>query len=233
MTVLANNGNNNDYSVGLVAVSSWQGWLQHSPRRMNVQQEGIGACNLYRLYSTFTWSSPKGCFGYFKNGHTALVVRQGGVITHLVGFNPNSYLLAGLLQTIRGNNITVQGLWYDDSAMIHDPTAISYEINVSQNQANDFDTFIRSLIGRSDLGPHSPGNTSYFYSFRPARTEANAGGLVGNCGNMALIILCQFLYEWGKGDYVDMFRNWVNRTQNTRNYGQGPLMGSISTAFSN
>ncbi len=33
MTVSINNGNNNDHSVGLVAVSSWQGWFQHSPQK--------------------------------------------------------------------------------------------------------------------------------------------------------------------------------------------------------
>ncbi|MBU6955156.1 hypothetical protein [Hahella sp. HN01] len=231
MTVQANNGNNQDYSVGLVAVSSWQGWLRHTPRRLNVQQEGAGASNLYRLWSTFSWQSPKGCVGYFKNGHTALVVRQGGVVTHVVGFNPESYLLAGLLQTTRGNNITVRGLWYDDFAMIQDPTAISYEINVTQNQAQDFDGLITSLIGRSDLGPHSPSDTPYFYSFRPADMEARVSGLTGNCGNMALVILCQFLYDWRKGEYVEMFRSWVNQNRNTRNFGQGPLMGAITQSF--
>jgi|GEM_PF-5512981 len=230
MTVLADNTNTNDYSVGLIAVSSWQGWFYHSPRRMNVQQEGNGASNLYRLYSTFTKNSPKSCIGYFKNGHTALVVRQAGVITHVVGFNPDSYIAAGFLQTFKGNNITVQGRWYNDQPMINDPTAISYEINITQNQATAFDNFIATLIGRSDLGPHSP-PCSYFYSFRPAQTEANVDGVVGNCGNMALIILSQFLYEWQKGEYVEVFSNWVNQNQNTRNFGQGPMMGAITTAF--
>jgi hypothetical protein len=116
-------------------------------------------------------------------------------------------------------------------AMIHDPTAISYEINVSQQQAASFATLISSLVGRSDLGPHGSADTSYYYSFRPANTEASVNGIVGNCGNMALMILCQFLQEIGKTDYVSMLIQWVNHNQNTRNFGQGPMMSSINSGF--
>jgi hypothetical protein len=231
MTVLLNNGNNADHSVGLVAVSSWQGWLRHLPRQSDLQQPGYGVSNFTRFFSTFTLSSPKAAFGYFKNGHTALVTRQAGQITHVVGFNPHSYLLAGLLQTFQGNAITVQGLWYDDTAMLNDPTAISYEINVTAEQALAFDGLIASLVGRSDLGPHSPA-VSYLYSFQPATTESQVEGIVGNCGNMALMLLCQFLYEVGKAPYVDMFVSWVRQNRATQNFGQGPLMGSITSGFS-
>lgn len=230
MAVLMNSGSANDHAVGLVAVSSWQGWLRHQPRQSEFQQPGQGVSNLTRFWSTFSWSSPKAAFGYFKNGHTALLIRQGGRITHVVGFNPNSYLLAGILQTIKGNDITVQGLWYDDMAMINDPTAISYEINVTDDQAGAFDQLAASLIGRSDLGPHSPGG-QYYYSFRPATVEPNVDGIVGNCSNMALMILCQFLYEVGKPNYVNMFLGWVRQNQNTMNCGQGPLMGAITSGF--
>jgi hypothetical protein len=230
MAVVLSNGNASDHAVGLVAVSSWQGWLTHQPRSTGNEQPGFGVSNLSRLYSTFTWSSPKSALGYFKNGHTAMVVRRSGRISHVVGFNPNSFFLAGVLQTLRGNDITVQGLWYDDTAMIHDPSATSYEINVEDGQAASFDKLIASLIGRSDLGPHSA-TDNYFYSFRPANTEASVNGVVGNCGNMALMILCQFLSEIGQKKYVDMFISWVNQNQNTRNFGQGPLMGSINSGF--
>ena len=230
MAVIPNNGNTSDNAVGLVAVSSWQGWLNHQPRNTGNEQPGYGVSNLSRLYSTFTWSSPKSAFGYTKNGHTALVARRAGTLTHVVGFNPNSFFLAGLLQTLQGNDITLQGLWYDDMAMIHDPTAISYEINVSAEQAATFSDLIASLVGRSDLGPNShTGN--YYYSFRPATTEATVDGTVGNCGNMALMLLCQFLHEAGKANYAGMFIQWVNHNQNTRNFGQGPLMGSIGSGF--
>ncbi|HVT95678.1 MAG TPA: hypothetical protein VHD76_22720 [Bryobacteraceae bacterium] len=230
MAVLANNMNPSDHAVGLVAVSSWQGWLRHTPRQGEFEQPGFGVSNLTRLWSTFSWSSPKSAFGYTKNGHTAMLVREAGQITHVVGFNPDSFLLAGLLQTIQGNNIVVQGLWYDDMPMINDPTAISYEINVTQPQAHDFGALIGSLVGRSDLGQHSP-NTNHYYSFRPAVTEAYTSGIVGNCGNMALMILCQFLQETGHRNYVEMLVDWVNQNQNTRNFGQGPLMGSITSGF--
>ncbi len=230
MAVLLQNGNGNDHSVGLVAVSSWQGWLRHQPRRSEFQQPGYGVSNVSRFLSTFSFSSPKSAFGYFKNGHTALVARQGGRVTQVVGFNPNSYLLAGFLQMVRGNNITVQGLWYDDTAMIRDPTAVSYEVNVTAEQAASFAQLMASLVGRSDLGPHSPG-CAYYYSFRPATTERTVDGIVGNCGNMALMLLCQFLYEVGKPNYVEMFVRWVRQNQNTQNFGQGPLMGAITSGF--
>ena len=48
---------------------------------------------------------------------------------------------------------------------------------------------------------------------------------------MALMLLCQFLYEVGKPNYVDMFVRWVRQNQNTRNFGQGPLMGAINSGF--
>lgn len=230
MAVLRNNGNGDDHAVGLVAVSSWQGWLRHTPRRGEFQQPGYGVNNFSRFLSTFSWSSPKAAFGYFKNGHTALVARRGGQLTHVVGFNPNSYLLAGMLQMVKGNAITVQGLWYDDMMMVNDPTAISYEINVTADQAASFDDLIGSLIGRSDLGPHSPGVT-YLYSFLPAVTEPNVDGIVGNCGNMALMLLCQFLYEVGKPAYVETFVSWVRQNRNTQNFGQGPMMGAITSGF--
>src|SRR5262249_40954371 len=190
-----------------------------------------GANNLGRLWSTFSIWSPKAAVGYFKNGHTALCVRRGGQLTKVVGFNPNSYLLAGLMQTVWGNAITVPGLWYDDTAMINDPTAVSYEINVTDEQAGAFGELVASLVGRSDLGPHSPGVT-YLYSFLPAETEPKVNGIVGNCGNMALLLLCQFLYEVGKKNYVENFVSWVRQNRLTNNFGQGPMMGSISSGFS-
>ena len=232
MAVMLNNGNTSDNAIGLVAVSSWQGWLNHTPNTKNQEPgPGYGVSNLSRLYSTFTWSSPKSAFGYTKNGHTALLARRGGSIIQVVGFNPNSFFLAGLLQTLKGNDITVQGLWYDDVAMINDPTAISYEINVSPTEAQNFGQLIGSLVGRSDLGSNSP-NSNYFYSFRPANTEGTTDGIVGNCGNMALLILNQFLYEIGKANYAELFLKWINTNQNTRNFGQGPMMGAIGGGFS-
>ena len=45
-----NNGNASDHSVGLVAVSSWQGWLLHLPRRSEYQQPGYGVSNFTRFF---------------------------------------------------------------------------------------------------------------------------------------------------------------------------------------
>ena len=107
MTVLLNNGNNADHSVGLVAVSSWQGWLRHLPRQSDVQQPGYGVSNITRFLSTFTFSAPKAAFGYFKNGHTALVARQAlpGYqlgIEHVSGISSPLLTFRPVLQTARG-----------------------------------------------------------------------------------------------------------------------------------
>jgi hypothetical protein len=45
------------------------------------------------------------------------------------------------------------------------------------------------------------------------------------------MILCQFLYETRRAQYVEMFTRWVRQNQNTANYGQGPLMGAITSGF--
>ena len=97
-----------------------------------------------------------------------------------------------------------------------------YEVTVAATaeQAQAFDGLIASLVGRSDLGPHSPG-VSYLYSFQPATTESQVEGIVGNCGNMALMLLCQFLYEVGKAPYVDMFVGWVRQNRATHSRGAG------------
>ena len=71
--------------------SSWQGWLRHLPRRSEYQQPGYGVNNFTRFFSTLSWRSPKAAFGYFKNGHTALVARIQGRVHHIVGFNPNFF----------------------------------------------------------------------------------------------------------------------------------------------
>jgi hypothetical protein len=49
---------------------------------------------------------------------------------------------------------------------------------------------------------------------------------------MALLLLCQFLQEIGKPEYVEMLIGWVNQNQATKNFGQGPLMGSVESGFS-
>jgi hypothetical protein len=233
MAVLASNGLMSDHAIGLVAVSSWQGGLTHQPRRTDTEQPGYGVSNLTRFASTFSWWAPQAAFGYTYNGHTALVVRRSGTITQVVGFNPDSFLYAGFLQMTRGNDITVKGRWYDDRAMIQDPTAVSYEINVSAAQAEAFGDRIAALVGRSDLGTEGPGadQTEFFYSFRPANVEPRVSGIVGNCGNMALLLLCQYLQEYGKGNYTALLVDWVNQSQATRNFGQGPMMGAVSRGF--
>ena len=123
-----NNGNASDHSVGLVAVSSWQGWLRHLPRRSEYQQPGYGVSNFTRFFSTLSWRSPKAAFGYFKTDTPRW------------------------LREFRVGSIT---LW--DSIRI--------------------------------------------------------------------------LYETRRAQYVEMFTRWVRQNQNTANYGQGPLMGAITSGF--
>src|SRR3984957_15936629 len=137
MVVAATDGKKN--SIGLVAVSSMRGIFHDAPG------EGQGTFWGSRLLSTFTIWEPKACIGYAYNGHTAMIARVDGNIVAVIGWNPSSYLGAQvktLVASVMGtkNRFTCDGTWYNDSTMIHDPTAISVEIPVSNDDAKKFAT---------------------------------------------------------------------------------------------
>ncbi|HWM92279.1 MAG TPA: hypothetical protein VN493_16055 [Thermoanaerobaculia bacterium] len=234
MAVSKNTGKENN-SIGLIAVSSLQGWLSHKPKTIQedgvvYEQPGAGASILRRLLATLTFMSPKSAFGYVINGHTALMARVDGEITKVIGYNPKDYVATAFLKYEKGYRIVVPGQWYDDIRMIDDPTAVSHEIPVTLDQAQRFAELINRLKGRPDLGKFSPSKFPTFYSFQPASTET-AADIVGNCGNMAFMILCAYLYELNLVTEASKLISWVRSTKSTRNFGQGPMMRAIATRF--
>jgi len=229
MTVQRNNNSATDYSAGLVAVSSYQGWRHLSGRQSEVEQQGVGATALNRLSSSFSMWNPLQSFGYVWNGHTALIVREAGLATRVVGFNPKHAMLTGMMKLFT-TQFTTTGEWYDDRPMMDDPTAISYEIHIGQNRAAQFSTYLQSLIGRSDLGPHSDTTFPFSYTFKPGDMES-PDAMNSNCGHAALHVINQFLKEWGMGNYADMFRDFLNRDASTRNMAQGRVMGAVTQGF--
>ncbi len=214
-------------SIGLVSVSSMRG-LYHT-----MQGEGQGASIGYRLYSTFNIWEPKACMGYAYNGHTAMFVRLHGAVFAVIGWNPRSYISAQI-KTVwasafgEKNRFTCDGTWYDDGTMIHDPTAISLEIDVKPKQAFDFGTAIKELPGSNGLG-----GAKAHYTFLPAEMESNETPFVGQCTEMAVVVLCTWLYQYKDTPGCTelrkaLFKMANSQDQNERNLLQGKMMQFIN-----
>ncbi len=214
-------------AIGLVSVSSMRGLYHNAPG------EGQGSSIFYRLYSSFTIWEPKACIGYAYNGHTALFARLNGQVFGVIGWNPRSYLSAQIKTNICSlagpkNRFTCDGLWYDDSTMIHDPTAISLELTVEGKQAFDFGHAIRDLVGGTGLG-----GAKAKYTFLPAEMESNENPFVGQCTEMAVVFFSAWLYELkhtlGATELRQALFNMANsQNENERNLLQGKMMQFIS-----
>ena len=214
-------------SIGLVSVSSMRGLYHDAPG------EGQGVSIGYRLYSTFNIWEPKACIGYAYNGHTAMIARLHGRVFAVVGWNPSSYMAAQVKTVIASvlgykNRFTCDGLWYDDETMIHDPTAISLELPVDPTQAFDFGTAIKKLVGDVGLG-----GAKAEYTFLPAEMESNDHPFVGQCTEMAVVILCTWLYQFkdipGATDLRTALFDMANsQNMNERNLLQGKMMQFIN-----
>lgn len=225
MVVPVTIGNGN--SIGLVGVSSMRGLFHNAPG------EGEGTFWLSRLYSTFTLSEPKACIGYAYNGHTAMLARINGTIAAVIGWNPKSYMEAQIktiTASVMGakNRFTCDGTWYDDLTMIHDPTAISVEVSVDESDAKRFATAIRGLVGDTGLG-----GANFEYTFLPAEMESNDHPFIGQCTELAVVVLCTWLYEFrdqpGCNELREALFNMANsRNMNERNLLQGKMMQFIS-----
>lgn len=215
-------------SIGLVSVSSMRG-LYH-----NVPGEGSGSSIAYRLYSTFNIWEPKACMGYAYNGHTAMLARLHGQVFAVIGWNPQSYMGAQIKTVVASvmgykNRFTCDGTWYDDGTMIHDPTAISLEVAVDAKQAFDFGTEIKTLVGDTGLG-----GSKAEYTFLPAEMESNDHPFVGQCTEMAVIVLCAWLYQFkgtpGCTELREALFNMANsQNMNERNLLQGKMMQFINS----
>ncbi len=225
MVVPVTIGNNN--SIGLVGVSSMRGIFHDAPG------EGQGVFWLSRLVSTFTISEPKACIGYAYNGHTAMLARVDGNVVAVIGWNPASYMEAQVKTVIANvmgykNRFTCDGTWYNDSTMIHDPTAVSVEIPVPQVDAKRFATAIGQLVGGTGLG-----GANFEYTFLPAEMENNEHPFVGQCTELAVVVLCTWLHEFknvpGCTQLKDaLFKMANSQNMNERNLLQGKMMQFIS-----
>lgn len=225
MVVPVTDGNKN--SIGLVAVSSMRGIFHDAPG------EGQGSFWLSRLASTFTISEPKACIGYAYNGHTAMLARVDGNVVAVIGWNPASYLEAQVKTIMAGvmgtkNRFTCNGTWYNDSTMINDPTAISVEIPVKQQDAAKFAAAIGQLVGDTGLG-----GANFEYTFLPAEMESNDHPFVGQCTELAVVVLCTWLHEFkdtpGCTQLKDeLFKMANSQNTNERNLLQGKMMQFIS-----
>jgi hypothetical protein len=226
MVVPVTVGNKN--SIGLVGVSSMRGIFHDAPG------EGQGAFWGTRLYNTFTISEPKACIGYAYNGHTAMLARVDGSVAAVVGWNPSSYLAAQvktIVANVMGtkNRFTCDGTWYDDTTMIHDPTAVSVEISITRPDAAKFAAAIKSLVGDTGVG-----GANFEYTFLPAEMESNDHPFVGQCTELAVVVLCTWLHEFkdqaGCTELKDaLFKMANSQNMNERNLLQGKMMQFISS----
>lgn len=213
-------------SIGLVGCSSMRGLYHDSG-------EGEGTSILSRLYSTFSIWEPKACVGYAYNGHTAMIARVDGVVGAVTGWNPASYMGAQARTMLAGvmgykNRFTCDGLWLDDKAMINDPTAISVEIPVAKDAAVEFLSRIVELVGDTGIG-----GAKFEYTFLPAEMESNDHPFVGQCTELAVVVLCTWLYRLkatpGCTELREALFEMANsQTQSERNLMQGKMMQFIA-----
>jgi hypothetical protein len=194
-------------AIGLVAVSSMRGVWHTTP---GGRSEGEGSSILWRAWSTLSLTQPKACLGYAYNGHTALIARCRGRVMAVVGFNPASYLNTAVQQNMHGvwtmltgsrpQAFTVPGQWYNDLAMIQDPTAISLELPTTEHRALEFADYITGLVGSNEVNEQA-----FQYTFMPADVETGDKPFVAQCTTLGAIVLCSFLFSWGKADSNERF----------------------------
>jgi hypothetical protein len=202
------------FFVGLCFVSSMRS-VMTLPQRVMAQVQG--GANTTRA------------MGRAYNGHTALMCGQGGRVTRLVGWDPESSVEAFVKSTVfgYGGMGPITGTWGDDVGMDADPSAVFYGLTVSQPQFEKFRQFMAALIGRHDLGEAlAQAGVRLHYAFKPNDVQNQATGqdIVANCGDAAFHVLASFLYEWGKKDYVDEMRGYILQNNLSLNFSQGMLM---------
>lgn len=193
--------------------------------------------------TTLTVDKLTGAIGRTYNGHTALMAGYDKKIKTIVGWDPISAIEAALKSTINGYTKMepIEGCWRDDTGMDGDPTATCFGLNVTKTQHDQFDTFIKELIGRSDFGPAlEDSGLSFKYAFAPAHwmkrtscleSKDKKGDLtiISNCSDAAFHILATFLYEWKQSDYVNELCSFLDDDEKHQNFSQGKLMQWINT----
>jgi len=204
MAVVLNNGNLDDHSVGIVAISRHQGWWRHAP---DIPWEiapdedfdewaggnlGIGATRWQRGVQQFT-------------GHTAVLARTAGAVGFVRGFVPNLLGVPGALLF----GFTANGHWQDDAPMLGDPTAVSYEIGVTQAQANGFPAWFQGRA--AGIGAYSLRGGDALDSF--------------NCVLAAVTVLANFLLDLGG------YEPYVEQLMAVHSSGQGAFMRLLYGGF--
>lgn len=97
--------------------------------------------------------------GYEKFGHVALMTRESGKVTCVMGFRPRE---DGGAEHMRSKSDPVDGSWRDDKAMLDCANAESWEWEVTQKIAEEFRSFLTS----------ESANTKWKYHFHVPQVKA-------------------------------------------------------------
>ena len=130
--------------------------------------------------------------------------------------------------------------------MADDPIAIYFRLIVTQKEYEEFNNFIRNLIGRHDFGRPLENILQFRYAFTPAIWMKKQSVLensfledvslmvVANCGDAAFHVLLSFLHDWGENYRVAVneLKSFVLNTtgmdekqrERRQNFSQGELM---------
>lgn len=205
MAVLINSTLETDHTVGIVAISRHQGAWSHTPNRQFEQHPnenfqhwlqqnlGQGASRLARtpLVEQFT-------------GHTAVISRVAGQVQFVRGFVPN---ISGFLWAFFGSG--GGGHWQNDLAMLSDPTCVSFEIPVTQDQAQNFQNWFNAASGVINVYSLQRGNANTTF----------------NCVLAAVTVLVNYLTSF------DGHEGYVEQLLTVNDSTQGHLMQGITGGF--
>ena len=207
------------YTVGIVGVSSSRSVWSSVER-----------------FAGILWNAPRSAMnalGYVSNGHTAIFARNNGEVVNVAGWDPERFSEVVYQQYLRGlgYKIDVSGGWRADAAMFEDSTSYMLEVEVDKEKVVAFNDYLGVLVGTKTLSPNI--EVEAHYSFKPAELEKNYKEASAernhveymNCGNAAFLVLCQFLYEWGKREDAMQLAEWVKLGDDkVQNFSQGRIM---------
>lgn len=206
-------------AVGIIGVSSSRSYWSSLERFVGIM-----------------WNAPHAgmnALGYVTNGHTALFARLDGNVVIAAGWDPHSFSETIYQQYLKGlgYQIDVEGGWRSDDGMFDDSSAHTMQVETSAENVKSFQEFLGVLIGTTKLSPHVEVDTHY--TFKPGDLEKKYQEVSTtkhhveylNCGNAAFVVLCQFLYEWGKRDEAMELAEWVKLGDDlVQNFSQGRVM---------
>ena len=103
---------------------------------------------------------------------------QDKKITTMIGWDPRRRVSVGFRSTLPllGGNTKlppVKGQWRLACGLDKDPTVVYFGCQVSHQQKKRFETFLRSLSGRPDLGEHLSNGVLHFPALRCVSARRN------------------------------------------------------------